>query len=146
MSRVGRDALTGFVSINVTPWMCCYWPSISPSLFVLVLCRRLCSRFPLLHTRNVTHTLSPLLVLECVLVGQRLHNTELWVPSHVFVHHEDTQASAPAEITEEGTEVVKKSSSHPIHRSHTQQQCVVAPTRLCTQHFSFSGRRTLRDC
>lgn len=53
------------------------------------------------------------------------------MPSHVFVHHEDTQASAPAEMTEGGTEVVKKSSSpvhrndtHPIHRSHTQQQCV----------------------
>lgn len=89
--------------------------SLSPSLFVLVLCRRLCSSFPLLHTRNVTHTLSPLVVLECVLVGQRLHNTELWVPSHVFVHHDDTQASAPAEMTEEGTKVVQKSSS-PVHR------------------------------
>jgi len=57
MSRVGRDPLTGFVSINVTPWMCCYSPSISPSLFVLVLCRRLCSNFPLVHTHLHTHTL-----------------------------------------------------------------------------------------
>jgi len=56
MSRVGRDPLTGFVSINVTPWMCCYSPSISPSLFVLVLCRRLCSNFPLVHTHVHTHT------------------------------------------------------------------------------------------
>lgn len=89
MSRVGRDSLTGFVSINVTPVMCCYSPCLSPSLFVLMLCRRLCSSFPLSHThtqaRARTHSL--LVVLECVLVGQRLHNTELWVPSHVFVHH-----------------------------------------------------------
>lgn len=54
------------------------------------------------YTHVHTHTLSPLVVLECVLVGQRLHNTELWVPSHVFVHHDDTQASAPNEMTEQG--------------------------------------------
>ncbi|ROL41711.1 hypothetical protein DPX16_9302 [Anabarilius grahami] len=59
--------------------------------------------------------------------GQRLHNTELWVPSHVFVHHDDTQASAPAEMTEEtGDGDGQKSSSlvpcndiHLIHRPHT---------------------------
>jgi len=30
------------------------------------------------YTHTHTHTHTPLVVLECVLVGQRLHNTELW--------------------------------------------------------------------
>lgn len=82
---------------------------------------------PIFLSYTHVHTLSPLVVLECVLVGQRLHNTELWVPSHVFVHHDDTQASAPAEMTEEtGDGDGQKSSSlvpcndiHLIHRSHS---------------------------
>ncbi len=128
--------------------MCCYSPSISPSLFVLVLCRRLCSSFPLLHTRNVTHTLSPLVVLECVLVGQRLHNTELWVPSHVFVHHDDTQVSTPAEMTEEGTKVVQKSSS-PVQRndsSSAQWLQHLLNTSASLEEGGYQTAKLLRKC
>lgn len=59
------------------------------------------------------------------------------MPSHVFVHHDDRQASAPAEMTEDtGDEDGQKSSSpvpcndiQLVHRTHTRQ-CAVAPTRL----------------
>lgn len=119
-----------------------------PSLFVLVLCRRLCSNFPLLHTH--VHTHSPLVVLECVLVGQRLHNTELWVPSHVLVHHDYTHKPPllPKWPKKPGTELVKKSSSqvpcneiHLIHRWQIQQQQCVQ----LLQHASVYSTASLKE-
>ncbi len=70
------------------------------------------------------------------------------MPSHVFVHHDDTQVSTPAEMTEEGTKVVHKSSS-PVQRndsSSAQWLQHLLNTSASLEEGGYETAKLLRKC